>query len=76
MSHESIIQKRERIYCHISKQACKLPSETVNRQRDLSLTVHFLYQCHMGFVMAPSRLTGSILESICSYGRNEHDHRL
>ncbi len=26
-----------------------VPPETVNREQNVSLTVHFLYQCHMGF---------------------------
>ncbi len=46
-------------------------AETVNRNWDLSLTVHFLYQCHMGFTMAPPLWeTRNSLESIHSYGRN------
>ncbi len=50
-------------------------AEMANRKRDVSLTVHFLFQCHMGFA-PPLSETRSSLESIHSYGRNERDHRL
>ncbi len=54
----------------------KIAPETVNGNRDLSLTVHFLYQCHMGFAMPPPQETGSSLESIHFYRKIERDHRL
>ncbi len=51
--------------------------EMVNRKRDLSLNVHFLYLCHMDFATAPPFWDiRSSVESVHSYGRNERDHRL
>ncbi len=31
----------------------KVITEMVNRKQDFSLNVHFLFQCHVGFTMAP-----------------------
>ncbi len=53
-----------------------LKPEMAYRKHDVSLNVHFLYQCHMVFAMVPPlQETRSSLE-FHSYGRNECDHRL
>ncbi len=44
LSHQGVVQERGN---------GRVMPEMVNRKTDISLTVHFLYQCHMGFATAP-----------------------